>query len=293
MKLLKEADKSVLLERALYNVDLLFETEEKTEASYNNQGALVFKNTRSPFTMKEAGAAVWRGWDEWKHMVHTIIMTNTNLTSLKGFPGMDVLPELKDITIDMNPFKSLEGLPKNFTGDLLINDCGNLKNLKGCPPQLREIYLNGSGLESFEGGPVEVKAFTAEHMAKLKTLKGFPKIVREWAHLSADLIKEFDCECDNVEMLTIDFPVENLKNFHKAFKRVVSLSIYGDDIKSHILSLMLVKNLKEVILINGGDVLNEAIDIVNDHLPNDTGMDGLLACQDALMEAGLDQYAKI
>ena len=88
---------------------------------------------------------------------------------------------------------------------------------------------------------------------------------------------------------------ESLHNIHKYIKEmspISSLSFFGNPIKSRVLGLLKIKNLREVILYGTGDdkSLIKVESIINKHLAK--GRD-LLACQQELIDAGLEEFAQL
>ena len=88
---------------------------------------------------------------------------------------------------------------------------------------------------------------------------------------------------------------ESLHNIHKYIKEmspISTLSFLGNPIKSHVLGLLKIINLREVILYGTGDdkSLIEVESIINRHLAK--GKD-LLACQQELIDAGFEDFAQL
>jgi hypothetical protein len=63
--------------------------------------------------------------------------------------------------------------------------------------------------------------------------------------------------------------------------------VSGNPIKSHVLGVLLIHGVTEIKMDN-----NEVQNILNGHLPS-KGMESVLECQDELIEAGFDEYAKL
>ena len=87
---------------------------------------------------------------------------------------------------------------------------------------------------------------------------------------------------------------ESLHNIHKYIKEMSvfsTLSFFENPIKSHVLGLLKIKNLKEVILYGTGDdkKLMDVETIINKYLPEGD----LLKCQEELIDAGLDDFAQL
>jgi hypothetical protein len=88
---------------------------------------------------------------------------------------------------------------------------------------------------------------------------------------------------------------QSLHNIHKYIKKLApfagTISIFGNPIKSHVLGLLKIENLREVILYGTGDdkVLITVEEVINKHLKKRD----ILACQQELIDAGLEEFAQL
>ncbi len=67
-----------------------------------------------------------------------------------------------------------------INGDFIINDCINLKTLKGCPKKVKGDFLccYCKDLKSFEQAPHEIEGNFSADGCRITTLKGLPKRVK-------------------------------------------------------------------------------------------------------------------
>lgn len=144
------------------------------------------------------------------------------------------------------------------------------------------------GLASLEGAPsvVEGTFDCADNL--LKSLKHAPTRVDDDFICQDNYITEFDCA-----PITIggDFYCNNnrltsLKDIHKHIKEIVGGEAYffNNKLKTNILGLFKIKGLRMVGLDD-----NHLAEIVNRNL----GHNSMLACQEELIDAGLEEFAQL
>jgi Leucine-rich repeat (LRR) protein len=182
---------------------------------------------------------------------------------------------------------SLEGCPKNVTGSF---DCqaNQLTSLLGCPAKVGSFSCYDNKLTSLEGGPVEIKDGGYSCSDNLLTsLLGCPTEIKG----------TFNCYNNKLSSLA-GFPAKldgrgncygnnltSLQGIHKQLKEAKSLDFSANPIKSHVLGLLKIKGLETIELSRKG-----VQDIINKHL---AGERDVMACQDELMDAGFEEYAKL
>jgi len=81
-----------------------------------------------------------------------------------------------------------------------------------------------------------------------------------------------------------------LHDFHRHFPKITNWLTISEQIKSHVLSVLLVEKLQWIYSF---DSLERMIVIINKHLPNTTGKKGMLRCQAELIDAGYEAYAQL
>ena len=112
-----------------------------------------------------------------------------------------------------------------------------------------------------------------------------------------------DFDCYNNQLTSLEFcPKEvggnfycssnkltSLADIHKRLKKINGIFYANDNpIKSNVIGLMLVAGCKEVWLDN-----KEVEEILNKHLKSPFGHLRLLECQEDLLSAGFEEYAKL
>lgn len=150
------------------------------------------------------------------------------------------------------------------------------------------LNVNEYGLVSLEGCPTIVDGNFNCSTNNLKTLKGGPKRVG------------MDLDCSDNQLSTFEgFPESignycwatqnnftSLHNIHKHIKQVGGWIDFGNNkITSHVLGVLLIDGLRTIIIDNG-----KVDRIINKHLSGDRDV---FACQEELIEAGLEDFAQL
>ena len=191
-----------------------------------------------------------------------------DLTSLEGAPD--------SVTGDFDcgycyKLTSLEGAPDSVTGNFYCSGCTKLESLEGAPDSVTGNFYCWSctKLESLEGAPNSVTGgFYCRYCTSLTSLEGAP-----------DSTGDFDCSgCTKLTSLE-GIGVKYLKQIN------MSIDLSGTPIKSHVLGLMKVKDLKEVNM----DIM-EVEEILNKHLKSGRNFN---KCKSELKDAGLEEYAQL
>jgi hypothetical protein len=164
-----------------------------------------------------------------------------------------------------NKLTSLEGAPSSVGGNFSCSD-NKLKNLIGGPKRVDgDFFCGRNELESLEGSPETVGIDFYCQANKLKSLVGITKKVKDL--------------CVNGNQLT------NLHNIHKMVDIDGAADFLANPITSHVLGLLMMPKLEEVYLDNV-----KVLRIINKHIKGDKD---IFACQEELIEAGLDDYAQL
>lgn len=201
-----------------------------------------------------------------------------NLTSLEGFPdGVNALE------ISYNELTSLKGFkqsnPNRF--DWLICSYNKLTSLEHGPTVLNRLDCRHNKLTNLLGGPTEVHG--DEHCAfncsfnKITSLEGAPHFI------SGSII---DLRGNKLK---------SLQNIHKYIKQVkpgCELWLGGNDIKSHMIGVLKIKDLAKINMLgtSESDPLITVVDIINKHLQGDRN---IFNCQAELEDAGYEKYAQL
>jgi hypothetical protein len=121
---------------------------------------------------------------------------------------------------------------------------------------------------------------------KLISLKGTPTVVKGFFNCSNNKLTSLEHgpkECESYVCSNND--LTSLHNIHKIISRIDKrLDLWGNPIKSHVLGLLKIKDLKEVELDN-----IEVEKIINKYLPEGN----IIECQSELIEAGFEEYAQL
>ncbi len=208
------------------------------------------------------------------------------------------------------------------SGDLVVRDC-ELLNLRGCPEHITGIFnAEGNHLEDLEGAPkrVDSSAFFSEN--KLDTLEGVPEVglglfFRDnWLtslkglkqkifkgtstiSFSGNPLVDFDAEIDHVHLLHLNYThIQQLQDIHRKIKKAHTIRIDAKgsyQMQSHVLGLLKIEGLEKIYAKAPGPRRANApwVDIINRHLPNAEGNAALYKCHEELVEAGLEEFAKV
>ena len=192
---------------------------------------------------------------------------------------LDYLPEIVEGNFDISDNDlskaDLSRLNSITIGaDLTLTRC-NLKSLNGVPKKIYGSFeCSNNHFKDFTGGPEFVYGnFICYDCNKLESIKGLPKFIKE------------DLSCYDCKKLT------NFHDIHKYLEHVVRVDLDTASIKSHVLGFVLVKNIKEIIDIQGKSRCAPWAQIINRYLGK--GHQGVMDAQEELIEAGLEEYAQL
>jgi hypothetical protein len=180
-----------------------------------------------------------------------------DLISLEGCPK-----EVNDLLIFSTGIKNLEGGPEEVLGYLHIGTCKNLENFKGGPKRVGTVYASDNpSITSLEGFPEHVEHnVDLQGCDNLTTTKGI-KYVGGYLNIArSEKLQKFE-DITHVDGVIVMWAA-NIKNLLYVFK---------------------IKGLKRII--HSSDKVTE---IVNNHLKTRD----VIGCQDELIEAGLEEYAR-
>ncbi len=174
-------------------------------------------------------------------------------------------------------------IPPGISKSLPVNElsCSNigLMTLEGAPARIHgDFYCQSNHLKDFKGTLERVDGTAYfNHNSDLSSFEGSLKSVRH--------------------MYVNNCGFTSLKGIHKHIKHMETFTAMNNEIKSHVLGLLLVPQLQEVVLyMTGDDGLNRLLaieKILNEYLPNERGMDAVLECQERLIDIGAEEYAKL
>jgi hypothetical protein len=199
-----------------------------------------------------------------KNYPGTFYCNSNQLTSLEGAPS-----SVGGFYCSNNQLTSLEGAPSSVGGTFYCSR-NQLTSLKGAPSAVGGYFDCGiNQLTSLEGAPSSVGGTFYCNSNQLTSLKGAPSAVSG------------DFYCGRNQLTS-------LEDIHKQIKEI-SGGFYatGNPIKSHVLGVLLIHGVTEIKM---GSI--KVQNILNGHLPS-KGMESVLECQDELIDAGLEDFAKL
>jgi hypothetical protein len=235
-------------------------------------------------------------------IITVIIMKLKSLIESAEVSLLDIPELVKSYKIDET------SKDKTFSGNLNIIG-RKINSLRGCykkieaGPFARGNFGAGENLlTSLEFGPSEIAGHYAVNTNKLTSLKYSPKSIPLDFMCSNNLITSladgpqcvgvgasgsvgsYDCRNNKIS---------SLHDVHKHIKFIdYHLYLSGNPIKESILGVLLIGGLEKVIFET--DTRGwEAFNIVNKYLPNTRGRTAVIECQKELIEAGLEEFAKL
>jgi hypothetical protein len=149
-----------------------------------------------------------------------------------------------------------------------------LTSLEGCPKVVNgNFYCNNNNLQSLQYCPQLVNGSFHCGNNKLQSLQYCPQIVKG----------HFNCDHNKLQ---------SLQNIHKYCKQLdKQLWAFNNPIKSHVLGVMLIENIKHIILsTDRNNKLQTIENIINTHIKTDRDV---YLCQDNLIKAGFAEYAQL
>ena len=165
---------------------------------------------------------------------------------------------------------SLEGAPSSVGGGFYCFN-NQLTSLEGAPSSVGSDFgCYNNQLTSLEGAPSSVGGYFSCAYNNLTSLEGAPALVDG----------AFGCFNNQLTSLT---------GIHKLLKQMDGeFGGHNNPIKSNVIGLLLVKGCNKVYLDN-----KQVQDIMNKHLQSPFGHLRVLECQSEMLDAGLDEWAKL
>lgn len=183
-------------------------------------------------------------------------------------------------------------------GNFTINRL-RLKTLEGCPTDVTGLFNASYNIfPDLTGGPRRVGGdYYASYNPNLMSLEGMAETVVGGINLSSTRISEEDFKYLPKKMKELRLSsCENIKTISGLNKYVEeierALGISGVDLTGGLLGLLKIKGLIGLQYGFGSDKpLDKALKIVDNYLPVKSS-DAIMDCQDELIDAGLDEYAR-
>jgi hypothetical protein len=187
----------------------------------------------------------------------------TKKTPSEPWPG--------DFRCSNNNLTSLVGAPSSVGGYFSCAD-NKLTSLVGAPSSVSGYFdCSYNKLMSLEGAPSSVGGYFSCADNQLTSLEGAPSSVGGY----------FSCSFNNIT---------SLKGIEKILKKMngTFYAYNNNPLKSHVIGLLLVPGCKEVMLDN-----DQVQEILNRHLKSPFGNKRVIDCQSELLDANLDEWAKL
>ncbi len=233
------------------------------------------------------------------------------LDSLISLEGIAQVPG--DVYIsNCNNLKSTKGLPDSLKGTLYLRNNG-LTSLEGCPKKVvGTVQVTDNKLTSLVGGPEEITLNYYCNNNLLATLEGAPKKLKNgdfnchnnkltsFEHAPIMIKGEFNGGYNSVtsligipkEVISLrvdDNKITSLLGIHKMSK-FENIKLSSNPIVEGGLGLLLVPGLLSIQAFDCGK-FTEAAKIISKYLSK--GKSAILECQDELIEAGFEEFAKL
>ncbi len=197
-----------------------------------------------------------------------------------------------DFNVSQSGLTSLKNLPVECYGlNISSNRIGSLKDL---PTKIVKGPFNcaGMNLTSLEGSPEKILGAFNCIVNKLENLKGGPKVGVVDYFCKENQLTSLEGICENMfGLYCMHNKLTSLAGIHKLIKSVVHIDISSNIIVEGGIGLILIKNLESVETSMCGKRFKDAIKIISKYF--NQGKVGLLACQEELEQAGLDEFAKL
>jgi len=163
---------------------------------------------------------------------------------------------------------SLKGAPKRVDGNFW---CGSnaITSLEGAPSYVTgEFYCNHNKLTSLVGGPSYVGENFSCERNNITSMDGAPSFIG------------LHCWCRDIKLTS-------LEGIHRVIKRIGnSFDVSGNPITSNILGVIMIEGLTKFAIDD-----KELTKIMNRHVGH--GKSALIHCQNELLDAGYEEFAKL
>lgn len=218
-----------------------------------------------------------------------------NITSLEGAPQL-----FQKFIASQTNITNFEGLPKDESGDIEISDCFNLVSLAGSPRKIIGgfIITNNGKLKSLEGGPEEINGTFNASACDLRSLKHGPHTVHGSYGVSSNAkLKSLEGIANYVgkNLVISNTPsLKSLKNIHKLVTHCTDF--YFSDYYSNMLGVIYIASgIKWDVhhVVNGSNTekSEKVASILRKYVG--TGNKGVIAAQNELLDADLDEVAEL
>ncbi len=193
-----------------------------------------------------------------------------------------------NFTIKSNKLQELDNMPVSVGKEF---DCSynQLMTLKGCPKEVGDMDCSTNKLVSLEGLP-KIKEDLYCNDNKLISLKGAPKELRRLDASDNNISSLEGIPNKASEIILTSNKISSLIGIGKMINRCVHIDFSENMIKEGGIGLLLIEGLESIGHKNCGS-FTLAGSIINKYLED--GTSGLLECQEELIDAGLEEFAKL
>lgn len=183
--------------------------------------------------------------------------------------------------------KSLFESSGKTVGSLVVDRLPVTKDGKPRARWKGNFDCQSEGITSLEGSPIEIEDDFFCYDNQLTGLKGGPKVVGGAYYAGQNMLTSLEGAPESVGSyfdVTKNPTLKSISGIHNAVKEI-GLAFWCDDV-THVLGLCLIKRLTRVT--HGNKKVDE---ILNRHLGQ--GRAGLCDAHEELVDAGLEEYAKL
>lgn len=170
-------------------------------------------------------------------------------------------------------------------------DSNELTSLEGSPITVKDSFVAyRNNFTSFKGGPTTVGGIMYIYRNRLKSFEGAPEYIGKNFIVNDNEISSFEGAPRFIggNLLLIRNKLDSLKGIHKYIKQINGvLNVSENNVSSHVLGVLRIEGLEALIL---DPVAKEVQDIINKHLAGDRD---IFACQEELINAGFEEFAKL
>ncbi len=197
-----------------------------------------------------------------------------------------------DFYIKNNCLTSLEHGPETVGEDYICSN-NKLITLKGSPKQIfGDFDCSSNLLTSLKEGPNDIAEDFNCSSNDLRTLNGGPSFVRGTYNCSENELTSLEGSPEWVN--SISFCTNCISSLKGISDIIIHIGSYIDlshnPIKEGGIGLLLIEGLQEIICYHTGE-FEQAAKIISKYLK--LGYDGILDCQEELIDAGLERFAKL
>ncbi len=236
---------------------------------YYDEDLIKYKKTNIVISTKSNGVHLMKKQQHLEYKFGkingTFLISDCGLESLEGSPTHVT----EGFFCQSNKLKTLKGAPEIVAGEFCC-DSNQLTDLQGSPKEVEKYSCNGTGITSLKGAPIRVEEDFSCVSNQISSFEFCPRYIGD------------DLNLENNK-------ITSLKGVHKHFDHCEKISLSMNTIVEGGIGLLLIPGLKEIWFRNDKTKFAKAIKIIDKYVGQ--GKAGLLACQEELIEKGLEAFA--